>query len=138
MRAADPISPAATWRVTSYVSVAIDTNEVSHPFGDKPIGYIQYSPGGHVVVFIERGDTDTSVNPIYSDADRVTFFHYIFCAYADRSSVALAIVTYSQEMAPDSSCAFLEADTQVPLHCFFHVLLRPYRSDRNNCAFYLC
>jgi hypothetical protein len=92
--AADPISLVGTWRVTSYSTVTVDTKEVSHPFGDKPIGYIQYSPGGHVVVFLERGDPEEPDKLPYSDAERVKFFNYLFGAYAGTYTVEANKITH--------------------------------------------
>jgi hypothetical protein len=44
-------SLVGTWRVTSYSRLTLETNEWSRPFGENVIGYLQYSPGGHMVVF---------------------------------------------------------------------------------------
>lgn len=81
-RAADPISPVGTWRVTSFAMVTVGNPEVSHPYGDKPIGYIQYSPGGHMVMFLQRGDPEQPATFPISDAERVKFYSYIVGAYA--------------------------------------------------------
>ena len=40
-----------TWRIASCTAMSLETNEVSRPFGENPSGYLQYSPGGHIVVF---------------------------------------------------------------------------------------
>ena len=54
-----------TWRVTSFSLSTLDTNEVSRPYGENPIGYIQYSPGGHMVVFF-RLVTPKDLPPFHS------------------------------------------------------------------------
>src|SRR5262249_1216854 len=51
-----PMTVVGTWRVTSFSLLTLDTNEVSRPFGDNPIGYLQYSPGGHMVAFGQTGN----------------------------------------------------------------------------------
>jgi hypothetical protein len=45
-----------TWRIASFSVMSLETNEVSRPFGEKPIGYLQYSPGGHIVVFLSADE----------------------------------------------------------------------------------
>jgi Lipocalin-like domain len=79
-------SLVGTWRVTSFSMMTLETNEVSRPFGENPIGYLQYSPGGHVVVFLSAGELPKTSIP-FSDADRVAFYNNIFGAYAGTYSV---------------------------------------------------
>lgn len=57
VKAAENPSPiVGTWRITSYSMSTVETNEISRPFGENPIGYIQFSPGGHFVVFLSAGN----------------------------------------------------------------------------------
>jgi Lipocalin-like domain len=42
-----PLIPSAECRV-----LFLDTNESVRAVGEHPTGYLQYSPGGHVVVFV--------------------------------------------------------------------------------------
>jgi Lipocalin-like domain len=76
-----------TWRVTSYSILTLSTNEVAYPVGENPIGYIQYSPGGHVVVFISTGNPKQPASSIYTEADRAELHKGIFGAYAGTYSV---------------------------------------------------
>jgi len=86
-RAADiSKSLVGTWRITSYSMITLETNEMSRPFGEHPIGYIQYSPGGHVVVFLSAGEIPNASSP-YSDADRVAIHSRICGAYAGTYTV---------------------------------------------------
>ena len=86
-RAADiSKSLIGTWRITSYSRMIVETNEVSRPFGENPVGYIQYSPGGHMVVFLSAGEMP-KVSPPFSDADQVAVYSKIFGAYAGTYSV---------------------------------------------------
>jgi hypothetical protein len=82
-----------TWRVTSYSMLTLGTTEVSQPFGEHPIGYLQYSPGGHVVVFLSAGEISKASSP-YSDADRAAIHRGIFAAYAGTYSVQGNKVTH--------------------------------------------
>jgi hypothetical protein len=86
-------SLVGTWRVTSYSRLTLETNEVSRPFGENPSGYLQYSPGGHVVVFLSAGEMP-KVKPPYSDADQAAVFSKIFGAYAGTYSVEGNKVTH--------------------------------------------
>jgi hypothetical protein len=86
-RAADiSKSLIGTWRVTSYSRMTLETNEVSRPFGENPIGYLQYSPGGHMVVFLSAGEMP-KVSPPFSDADQAAIYSKMFGAYAGTYSV---------------------------------------------------
>jgi len=86
-RAADiSKSLVGTWRITSYERLTLETNEVSRPFGENPIGYIQYSPGGHMVVFLSAREMP-KVSPPFSDADQAAIYGKIFGAYAGTYSV---------------------------------------------------
>jgi Lipocalin-like domain len=86
-------SIVGTWRVTSFSSVTLQTSEVSRPFGEHPIGYLQYSPGGHIVVFLSAGEISKATPP-YSDADRAAIHSGIFGAYAGTYSVQGNKVTH--------------------------------------------
>ena len=87
VRAADiSKSLVGTWRVTSFSMVTLETNEGSRPYGENPIGYIQYSPGGHMVVFLSAGEMPKA-SPPFSDADKVAIYSNIFGAYAGPYSV---------------------------------------------------
>jgi len=79
-------SLVGTWRVTSFAYLTLETNEVSHPFGEHPIGYTQYSPGGHFVSFLSAGEISKATSP-YSDADRAAIHSGIIAAYAGTYSV---------------------------------------------------
>ena len=79
-------SLVGTWRVTSYSRLTLETNEWSRPFGENVIGYLQYSPGGHMVVFLSAGEMP-KVSPPYSDADQAAVYSKIFGAYAGTYSV---------------------------------------------------
>jgi hypothetical protein len=79
-------SLVGTWRVTSFSTMILETNEVSRPFGENVIGYLQYSPGGHMVVFLSAGEMPKASLP-FSDADRVAIYSKIFAAYAGTYSV---------------------------------------------------
>jgi hypothetical protein len=84
----DTKSPVVgTWQVTSFTTLTLGTNEISHPVGESPKGYIQYSPGGHMVVFLQAGSPKQPANAAYTDAERVETFQSIGGAYAGTYTV---------------------------------------------------
>jgi hypothetical protein len=86
-RAADiSKSLVGTWRVVGFSMLTTETNEVSRPFGENPVGYLQYSRGGHMVVFLSAGEMPKA-SPPYSDVDGAAIYSKIFGAYAGTYSV---------------------------------------------------
>src|SRR5258708_35040741 len=79
--------PVGTWRVTSFSNLTLETNEVARPYGENPTGYIQYSPGGHMTVFLSVSDPKKPASFPYTDAERAEIHKGIFGAYAGRYSV---------------------------------------------------
>jgi hypothetical protein len=71
-----------TWQVTSFSFLQLDSNEALRPFGEHPIGYLQYSPGGHMVVFLSTGTPKRAAATAYNDAERVDIYNGIIAAYA--------------------------------------------------------
>src|SRR5579863_1982332 len=63
-----------TWSLTSYSSRSVETNEVFQPLGDHPMGYLQYSPGGHMISFLSSGKLH-NVKPPFSDPDKLSFYN---------------------------------------------------------------
>jgi hypothetical protein len=55
-----------TWQMTSFSVLMLDTNEALRPFGEHPIGYLQYSPGGHMVVFLSTGAPNHGIIAAYA------------------------------------------------------------------------
>jgi len=80
-------SPVGTWRLTSFSEFVLDTKETSRPFGDHPTGYIQYSPGGHVVVFLTAGELKPPASARYTDAERADIHRAIAAGYAGTYTV---------------------------------------------------
>jgi hypothetical protein len=73
--------------------LSLDTKEVSRPFGEN-LGYIQYSPGGHMVVFLQKGDPKRPTAFPFSDSERVEMLNGIIGAYAGTYSVDENKVTH--------------------------------------------
>jgi hypothetical protein len=73
---------SGNWQVTSVSILWLDTNEATHPYGEHPIGYVQYSPGAHMVVFLSVGDLKPAAGATYTDAERINLYNGIFAAYA--------------------------------------------------------
>jgi hypothetical protein len=95
IKAADNASSVVgTWRITSWSVLTLETNEVSYPVGENPIGYIQYSSGGHMVVFLQKGNPPQPPGQIYPDAYRAQVHKDLFAAYAGTYSVEGNKVTH--------------------------------------------
>jgi hypothetical protein len=56
----------------------VSTNQTSRPFGENPKGYIQYSAGGHMVVFLQTGNQIRIAGSVYTDAERAEVYKSIF------------------------------------------------------------
>jgi hypothetical protein len=80
-------SLVGTCRVTSFSVLMLDTSEVLHPLGEHLIGYVQYSPGGHIVVFLSTGTPKRAAGATYTDAERVDIYNGILAAYAGTYNV---------------------------------------------------
>lgn len=78
---------AGTWRVTDFSILTVESNEISRPYGDNPVGQIQYSPGGHMIVFLSEGNLPKPASFPYTDAERALIHKGIFGAYAGTYTV---------------------------------------------------
>jgi hypothetical protein len=76
-----------TWKVTSFSVLFLDTNESVRSMGEHPTGYLQYSPGGHVVVFLAAEDRTPTASPAPTDAEAARFYRTIIGAYAGTYSL---------------------------------------------------
>ena len=83
-----------TWQVTSFSLLMLDTSEVLYPVGEHPVGYLQYSPDGHMVVFLSTGTPKRAAGTAYTDAERVDIYNGIIAAYAGTYSVEGNRVTH--------------------------------------------
>lgn len=75
-----------TWRITDFSLVALEANDVLNPY-PNPIGYVQYSPGGHVLIFLQKGNPEKPPSPAFSDAYRAEIHKGIFGAWAGTYTV---------------------------------------------------
>ena len=82
-----------TWQLTSFSLITLDTKETSRPYGEHPTGYIQYSPGGHMVMFL-AGELKPPASGSYTDAERADVHRGIVGAYAGTYTVDGNKVTY--------------------------------------------
>jgi len=85
--AENPSSIVGTWRITSFSYLNLTTNETTRPFGENPIGFIQFSAGGHMVVFLSAGNPPKPASVPFTDAERAAIHKGIIAAYAGTYSV---------------------------------------------------
>ena len=71
-----------TWQITNYSVQFLDTNESVRTMGEHPTGYIQYSPGGHMVVFLAAEHRQPPADVAPTDAEAARLYRTIFGAYA--------------------------------------------------------
>ena len=83
-----------TWQLKSFSLIVLDTKETSRPYGENPTGYIQFSPGGHMVMFLAGGELKPPASGSYIDADRADLHRGIVGAYAGTYTVEGNKVTY--------------------------------------------
>jgi lipocalin-like protein len=81
-----------TWQLTTFSLTVAETKETSRPYGDHPTGYIQYSPGGHMVMFLS-GELKVPASGKYTDAERADI-HRTIVAYAGTYAVEGNTVVY--------------------------------------------
>lgn len=74
-----------TWQLTTISLTVAETKETIRPYGENPTGYIQYSPGGHMVMFL-AGELKTPASGKYIDAERADI-HRSIIAYAGTYTV---------------------------------------------------
>jgi Lipocalin-like domain len=83
-----------TWQLTGFSLVVADTRETSRPYGDHPTGLIQFSPGGHMVMFLAAGELKAPASGSYTDAERADIHRSIVGAYAATYTVEGNTVVY--------------------------------------------
>ena len=77
-----PPELVGTWQLTSYSQQFLDTKETIKPFGEHPTGYMQYSVGGHFVIFMVSGDVPKPAAAVYTDAERAEIHRSMVGGYA--------------------------------------------------------
>lgn len=88
-----------TWRLRSWRSVAADGSTVE-PFGPRPLGYVVYTPGGHMITTISAGGREPIGGDLLSgpDAGRLEAFA-TFLAYSGTYQVRADEVFHRVEMS---------------------------------------
>ena len=83
-----------TWQLTSFSLIVVGTNEASRPYCDHPTGLIQFSSGGHMVMFLAAGELKPPASGSYTDAERAGVHRAIVEAYAATYTVEGNTVVY--------------------------------------------
>jgi Lipocalin-like domain len=89
-----PSSIIGTWQITSLAVSILDTNETSYPIGEHPVGYLQYSPGGHMVVFLAADNIRQPASALYTDLERAEIHKAILGAYSGTYRVEGGVVIH--------------------------------------------
>jgi hypothetical protein len=75
------------WRVISAESQNIETKEISHFFGEKPIGAIHFSSGGNFTGFATRDNLPKPAKLPYTDAEGIAIWRGILSGAAGTYTV---------------------------------------------------
>lgn len=70
-----------TWRVMSFSTLDVESSKLSYPYGEHPTGYIQYSPGGHMVN-VMSAEQAVNAKPPFTDAAKIAIYNSLASAYA--------------------------------------------------------
>jgi hypothetical protein len=70
-----------TWRIVSYEREIVDTKAVSKGFGGNPIGFVTFTPDGHISLMIVDAKRKTPAQPTPTDAEAVSLYRTMV-AYA--------------------------------------------------------
>src|SRR5271166_3997971 len=86
-----------TWKLSSYV-VTADTGEESMPYGEHPMGFLNYSADGRMQVIGTASARAARQESASTDEDQVSLYRTMF-AYAGRYSVAQDQVTHHVDIS---------------------------------------
>ena len=62
------------WKVTSFTRKEVATGKVEHPYGNRPVGYLLYTRGGHMIYYVVGEDRKAPATPNPTDAERAELF----------------------------------------------------------------
>jgi hypothetical protein len=83
----DRLAIVGTWQLKAFSITSLETKETTRPAGENPVGYIQYSPGGYMIVFLQSRDPMRPTHSPFTDEERVEAHRSIVEAYAGRYTV---------------------------------------------------
>jgi len=71
----------ASWKLVSWRRKVLDTGEEADAFGPRPVGFLNYAPGGRMMVLVVRSDRKLPAEIPPTDAEKVSLFESML-AYA--------------------------------------------------------
>jgi hypothetical protein len=63
------------WNLTSLSEKEVATGKIVHPMGEKPIGHLMYSKGGHLVWIAVADNRKGPAGASFTDAERINLFN---------------------------------------------------------------
>jgi hypothetical protein len=63
------------WKYVSVSVTEVATGKVTHPFGEKPIGYIVYTKGGRLIFTLVGDNRAKPASAVATDAERLSLFN---------------------------------------------------------------
>lgn len=89
-----------TWKLVSITRTDVESGEESRTFGSRPIGFLNYSADGRVMVVMVGGDRKPPSGPVPTDAEMIDWFKSSL-AYAGRYTIEGNQVTHRVEASLD-------------------------------------
>jgi hypothetical protein len=115
----EALSLVGTWQITNYSVMFLDTNESVRTMGERPTGYIQYSRGGHMVVFLAAQNRKAPAGNAPTDAEAAALYRTIFGAYAGtyrvegKKVVHHIVSAWAPQRNGDDQVRFFETDGMI-------------------------
>jgi len=117
-----------TWKMLSWTREVLATGAKSDAFSAHPIGYINYSPEGRVIVIVVKEDRKAPVGPVPTDQEKIELFNSLL-SYAgtytvdDEKVVHHIDASWNEAWTGTSQTRFYRLDgnritlTSVPARC---------------------
>jgi len=83
-----------TWKLRSFTRVDAETGKQSNPLGNHPVGYLNYSSDGRMMVILIGDSREAPSGPVPSDSEAAALFKTMG-AYAGTYTIAGNQVTHN-------------------------------------------
>lgn len=84
-------TPIGTWRIVRFSRHDIETGQDTNIKGESPTGYLIYTAGGHVVVWLAGDNRTPQVGAVAQDRERLAWFNETISGYSGTYSVACTL-----------------------------------------------
>ncbi len=91
-----------TWKLRSHIREDVETGDKSHPFGTQPVGYLNYSPDGRMMVMFVSDNRKAPAEPVPTDPEMIALFKTVI-AYAGAYNIEGNRVTHNVDVSWDEA-----------------------------------